>query len=943
MARNLMGCTTADVAVAASNGALQPGSGPWPVYTTGPYRDESTAITDLTDMDGTPISQVTFMADGVLRYYSPDDDPLGCHWLDVGQGLRIAVRPVDIAGESAYDVAVGEGFEGTEGEWLASLKGDKGDKGDTGAAGATAAALTTKGDLLGHDGANGVRLPVGDAGAVLHANPYWPASVAWTNILTGVRNKFPSSLALGQSYALLTANKVSFALDTVTKPDDCPGAVKMTATGSSAGFWAFGDSTAGTMDVTPTKYLHFMMDAATSNASGETLTARWYWWKADGGPGSGATWTQTKAMSNAFGRVYGSALIPANTVKASLQVFWTSSAGEILRVSRLGLCETDSADAVEWSADGWIVGPTIDADLMPFDVEAFTGLATYSDELIVLGEDGIATRNVTKNLYNPADPDVLVDQFLNSGTTTATLAGYTTSGFIPVTAGLGYAVSNVRSYAWYTAAGAYLSGYTNTGDINADVVLTAPGTAAFLRTCYWSTCQHQVEQGSEATAYEPWNGGLSLTTDMTGAVLEAVSGVIPTPVMSVVKSGNAVTITSMLDGAAHVESVNLAASSNGGFNFVSASYDGLACARSDDITPIRTQLGTVGANHGYANVAAFTNPDGKTAADFGSTWEDTAGREYVLLGFDSSDRLVFGGDYTVDAGVVSSATVAPVTDLTHKSGATHTGTVSAATKVSAQLWPSVGRMTVALFIDGERITDDGTYGGTEVEIRESYDILDYQGIYDTAAANVGTSYATLPVAGAVGVTNVYRWRAGGRLRITTSLDELAPTTLAACGGVQSAILSVSGTTTTRYVPGVTSVAGSPDWGAGVDMTSYASTTYITDTHLAAAGVPPAFHMDVLTESSTPVAGFAMGYLPHGTRPDSATNSSTRDTKVNSYYDMRSTKKCYPAFTSAEAAGWSRLGLECFRYWLSPDQIADVLAASGAREAFAALDATAGVT
>lgn len=38
-------------------------------------------------------------------------------------------------GKSAYEVAVDNGFEGTEAQWLASLKGDKGDKGDTGATG----------------------------------------------------------------------------------------------------------------------------------------------------------------------------------------------------------------------------------------------------------------------------------------------------------------------------------------------------------------------------------------------------------------------------------------------------------------------------------------------------------------------------------------------------------------------------------------------------------------------------------------------------------------------------------------------------------------------------------------------------------------------------------------------------------------------------------------
>lgn len=35
-------------------------------------------------------------------------------------------------GESAYEIAVRNGFEGTEQEWLESLKGEKGDKGDKG-------------------------------------------------------------------------------------------------------------------------------------------------------------------------------------------------------------------------------------------------------------------------------------------------------------------------------------------------------------------------------------------------------------------------------------------------------------------------------------------------------------------------------------------------------------------------------------------------------------------------------------------------------------------------------------------------------------------------------------------------------------------------------------------------------------------------------------------
>lgn len=40
-----------------------------------------------------------------------------------------------VVGYSAYEVAVQEGFVGTEQEWLASLKGDTGNTGPTGADG----------------------------------------------------------------------------------------------------------------------------------------------------------------------------------------------------------------------------------------------------------------------------------------------------------------------------------------------------------------------------------------------------------------------------------------------------------------------------------------------------------------------------------------------------------------------------------------------------------------------------------------------------------------------------------------------------------------------------------------------------------------------------------------------------------------------------------------
>lgn len=55
-----------------------------------------------------------------------------------------------VEGKSAYEIAKENGFQGTEDEWLESLKGEKGDKGDTGAQGAAG-----KDGVDGKDGADG--------------------------------------------------------------------------------------------------------------------------------------------------------------------------------------------------------------------------------------------------------------------------------------------------------------------------------------------------------------------------------------------------------------------------------------------------------------------------------------------------------------------------------------------------------------------------------------------------------------------------------------------------------------------------------------------------------------------------------------------------------------------------------------------------------------------
>lgn len=87
-------------------------------------------------------------------------------------------------GYSAYDLAVKNGYTGTEKEWLAYLKGDKGDKGDTGATGAIGPAGTN-----GKDGVNGADGKPGSNGLSAYElavkNGFTGNESAWLESLKG--------------------------------------------------------------------------------------------------------------------------------------------------------------------------------------------------------------------------------------------------------------------------------------------------------------------------------------------------------------------------------------------------------------------------------------------------------------------------------------------------------------------------------------------------------------------------------------------------------------------------------------------------------------------------------------------------------------------------------------------------------------------------------------
>lgn len=535
---------------------------------------------------------------------------------------------------------------------------------------------------------------------------------------------------------------------------------------------------------------------------------------------------------------------------------------------------------------------------------------------------GYVTSTTGKNIYD-SSADALGGYYRQTDGAWTVLAGYRGSDFIRVTAGQPYTISHARFIVFYDNAKAFVSGLQQTQGI----YTWTPATDGYARFSYSYTGSGptlspvvQMEKGSSATAPE------SFKRLLNGYEL---GGISPDP-LTVTLSGTTLTIASNLGASPITLNTTLAGGGNSVFNFVSTILATTNVhSAADDIAPIRTQMGTVGANHGFATMAAWGPIDhDKTTADLGSVWTDGT-REYALLAIDSSGRAIFGGSYSEANGVVTMPTITLTSNLTHVSGSTHVAPLDYTKKLGvgvAQLFPAIGKLRQKLILDGATLPE-GTTKGRELEVRESYEVLDYKSLYDTAKANVGVSYTARNVAGSVRVESVHRFREGGVATVDVSLTEVKPTTLAACGFVQSVALNG---TVTRYLPGVKTKGGF-DWSAGVPLAGYAVSQLITTTDLHVATAPPVLSLDVRTD-----VGFALGVKPWAA---GVTSSTARLAEApTNLWDMRNTKKSYPTGVLSESPGWVRYEAHAYRAYLTPTQAAAVSAAgTDANAAYAALE------
>jgi lysophospholipase L1-like esterase len=131
---------------------------------------------------------------------------------------------------------------------------------------------------------------------------------------------------------------------------------------------------------------------------------------------------------------------------------------------------------------------------------------TYIPEVIALQEKMTSIEGaflLSKNLFDPNSPDILIGSYLGGNGLPVANAEYNTTGFIPVTEGLHYTtpVQNVLAL-WYDSSRTFL-GYS----VYADGYVTAHSGSSygrFIGEAYrWAT--FQVEQADAPTGFVPYN------------------------------------------------------------------------------------------------------------------------------------------------------------------------------------------------------------------------------------------------------------------------------------------------------------------------------------------------------------------------------------------------------------------------------------------------------
>ena len=341
---------------------------------------------------------------------------------------------------------------------------------------------------------------------------------------------------------------------------------------------------------------------------------------------------------------------------------------------------------------------------------------------------------------------------------------------------------------------------------------------------------------------------------------------------------------------------------------------------ADDICPVNFGLvgGYAGANHGYDRFTRLTaSSHGKTYADIGSVYSKDGSR-YVIVDIEDTDKIIVAGEPTSTYPIWNNIPTANSGTYTHISGGTHTGNIVATASQMAQGKPIEKLDSTVILVDGERITEEGTYMFKDkVVICQNYKIANYASILSILKANAGSytghpDYSELPgVDYCVKLSISYIFTDAAHCFVAQSVSYLQEQKLDYFGFMQKASLRDSANTR-LYIPKALPVMNGDDLDFRTNpvynSTTITQTVDITSEYWENPNLPP----DRFIVNDDRIA-FSGGYLfDYGVG-----GNRRKDMLGNAFFLYHNSRKIYPHGIDKDGVGetqarGSNYSSVCFR-------------------------------
>lgn len=342
--------------------------------------------------------------------------------------------------------------------------------------------------------------------------------------------------------------------------------------------------------------------------------------------------------------------------------------------------------------------------------------------------------------------------------------------------------------------------------------------------------------------------------------------------------------------------------------------------QGDSTAPVKINGVYIGGNHGCSAVQEVTaTAHGKTVADVGSEWIDTSTRKWYLMKIIDANKLWFLSENLSAYPLWSFASLIAGTTLAHSSGATNTGLITIASRVSTQLWPALQSQTTDVLLDGISLTADGSRIGKSVAIVNTYKITNPAAVVSYVRSQVGgavqPSFIDPSIASDVERSLAYRYAENGSCEVTDGIRMVNAQTLTYFGATQSEALNFSSKQLWQYVPKVLPKVGTLktwDFQAQEDISGTFEQLAFVTSDWTDANNPPDRLAQIVKTAGVAEFGLMLGYNP--TRGIGV--PAVRKTLINEAAFISVAKKQYPeAMNIGPLVAGALYELPAFRsYW-----------------------------